>query len=252
MAIILKIEQLSKSFDGILAVGNVNISVEKGTITSIIGPNGAGKTTLFNLINGFVRQDSGKIIFKDNSIDNLSSSDRALLGIGRLWQDIRLFENMSVLDNLLVAPKHQQGESLWKNFLLTKVINSSEKNYYEQACKILEFVNLQDKINNFAQDLSYGQQKLLAIARLLMNESELLLLDEPLAGVNPKMIEKILDVIRNIASTGRTVLMIEHNVHKAKSISDKVLVMDEGKIEISGTPAEVFLNSQLREVYLGV
>jgi len=249
---ILEISNLSKSFDGLKAVDSVSLSIEKGTVASIIGPNGAGKTTLFNLINGFIRQDSGFIRYKGARIDELTPTHRAILGIGRLWQDIRLFKNMTVLDNLLVAKKNNPGERVLRNFFSARAVAELEKHNLDSAEKTLQFVHLEHKRNALAQDLSYGQQKLLALGRLLMNNAELLLLDEPLAGVNPKMINEIQELIRLLVAEGKTVLLIEHNLPKAMEISDVVYVMDEGRIELAGKPSDVSEAQTLREIYLGV
>lgn len=249
---ILELKSLYKSFDGVKAVNDVSLSIESKTVTSIIGPNGAGKTTLFNLINGFLRQDAGSVHYKGAVIDNLSPAERALLGIGRLWQDIRLFKNMTVLENLLSARKNHPGEKILNQILRLKAIKREEAANKEAAERTLRFIDLWDKRNSLAKDLSYGQQKLLALGRLLMNDAELLLLDEPLAGVNPIMIERISDLVKELVAEGKTILMIEHNVPKAMAISDWVYVMDEGRIELSGIPAEVSRDPQLKEVYLGV
>lgn len=249
---LLKTQHLSVAFDGIHAVEDVSLSVRSGTITSIIGPNGAGKTTLFNLVNGYIRQDGGAILYRDKHIDLLPSWQRALMGIGRLWQDIRLSPNMTVLENLLVARKNQRGEMIWKCLLRPRRVSESERENRVQASDILELIGLEHKQESLARNLSYGQQKLLALGRLLMNDAELLLLDEPLAGVNPLMIDEILSLIVRLATDGKTVVMIEHNVPKALSISDLVYVMSQGQIELAGTPTEVSADPMLREVYLGV
>lgn len=249
---VLETSSLSKSFDGLKAVEDVSFSIEKGTIASIIGPNGAGKTTLFNLINGFIRQDYGSIHYKGKSVDALSPTQRAILGIGRLWQDIRLFRNMTVLENLLVAKKNHPGEKVLNTLLGFRGTTKFENENLIAAEKVLKFILLDHKRNSLAQDLSYGQQKLLTLGRLLMNEAELLLLDEPLAGVNPKMINDIQELIKQLVSDGKTILMIEHNLPKAMEISDIVYVMDEGKIELKGKPSDVSEAQRLKEIYLGV
>jgi ABC-type branched-subunit amino acid transport system ATPase component len=230
--IVLEIRQLHKAFDGVKAVNEVTLSASRGTVTSIIGPNGAGKTTLFSLIDGFIRPDSGSISYKGNRIDALRPSRRAQLGIGRLWQDVRLFGKMSVLENLLVARKKHPGESVVNCLFRPRLVSQAEKDNRTGAEQILEFVGLKDKMNALAQDLSYGQQKLVALVRLLNNDAELLLLDEPTAGVHPSMIEEILVLIRKLAKDGKTVLMIEHNVPKARLVSDFIYVMDRGRIEM--------------------
>lgn len=249
---IFEIKNLSKSFDGVKAVDGVSMSILPGTLTSIIGPNGAGKTTLFNLINGFVKQDTGGLHYKGSSINDLPPSKRAHLGIGRLWQDIRLFGNMTVLQNLLVASKQQIGEKLFNIFLNHRAVVKTENQYARDAEQVLQFIQLADKCNTLAKNISYGQQKLVAIGRLMMNEADLILLDEPFAGIDPLMIDKISQTIRSLASEGKTVLMIEHNLPKAMAISDYVYVMDEGSIQLSGYPSDVSVMPELKEIYLGV
>lgn len=249
---VLQISNLCKSFNGLKAVNDVSLSIEKATIASVIGPNGAGKTTLFNLINGFIQQDSGSIQYEGRNIDALSPSQRAILGIGRLWQDIRIFRNMTVLENLLVAKKNHPGEKVLRILLSFKDIVKFEKDNVNEVEKVLEFVHLEHKHKSLAQDLSYGQQKLLALGRLLMNDADLLLLDEPLAGVNPKMINDIQELINQLVAQGKTILMIEHNLSKAMEISDIVYVMDEGRIQLKGKPSDISETQKLKEIYLGV
>lgn len=249
---ILEIKNLVKSFNGIKAVNDVSFSIDRETITSIIGPNGAGKTTLFNLVSGLLVQDSGQIYYENRFIDDYAQWDRAILGIGRLWQDIRLFNNMTVFENLLVAKKHQPGEQILKTLFLRSKVTNIEKENVEYAERTLNFIELESKRNALAKDLSYGQQRLVAIGRLLMNDSDLLLLDEPFSGINPIVIDKISELIRKLVGQGKTILMIEHNVPKAMSISDFVYVMDEGKIALFGLPQEVSKDPQLKDIYVGV
>lgn len=249
---ILEISHLCKSFDGLKAINELSFSIENGTITSIIGPNGAGKTTLFNLINRFIQQDSGSIWFNGQNINALSPTQIAVRGIGRLWQDIRLFKNMTVLENLLVAKKVHPGESVLSNFLSFRRVAYSEKVNLGLAEEILQLIHLEQKRNGLAQDLSYGQQKLLAFGLLLMNNAELMLLDEPLAGVNARMINNIQNLIKQLKAKGKTVVMIEHNLPKALEISDVVYVMDEGKIEYMGKPSDILETRRVKEIYLGI
>jgi ABC-type branched-subunit amino acid transport system ATPase component len=249
---ILRVTGLAKSFDGVKAVDDVSFGVIRGTITTIIGPNGAGKTSLFNIIGGFLGQDAGSILLNGVCIDSIQPPARASLGLGRLWQDIRLFKNMTVLDNLMVCRKNHIGEHVVNSFLHRKRVLRTEGEIRERAMQILKTLRLDEKFRSLAQDLSYGQQKLVALGRLLMNDAEFLLLDEPTAGVNPLVIDEVLGVIRNLVTVGKTVLMIEHNIPKALGVSDWVYVMDEGRIELSGSPSDIKNNPGLREIYLGV
>jgi ABC-type branched-subunit amino acid transport system ATPase component len=249
---ILELKNLYKSFDGVKAVDDVSLSIHKGAVASIIGQNGAGKTTLLNLIDGFVRQDTGTVCYKGTTVDSLSPSGRARLGIGRLWQDGRLFKNMSVLENLLVASKNQPGEGILNCLLRYKRVSTAERTNLESVEKILSLTRLEPKRNALAMDLSYGQQKLLAIGRLLMNEAEFLLLDEPTTSLDPVMIDELLTFIKGLAADGRTILMIEHNVPKAVSISDKVFIMNKGRIVFEGGPSENIFDVLSKESYWSI
>lgn len=246
---LLEIQHLSKSFDGVKAVTDVSFSIKEGTITSIIGPNGAGKTTLFNLITGFLRQDSGNIIYKGKAVDAMSPSQRAILGFGRLWQDIRVFNKMTVLENLLVAKKKHPGEKLVNCLLRPRVVSRIERETYDSAEQILNLIKLDHKRHSLAQDLSYGQQKLLALGRLLVNDAEILLIDEPTAGVHPLMADEILGLMKNLASKGLTVLMIEHNILKARSCSDYIYTMVRGEIDSSIVSPNVAVDCTSKEVF---
>lgn len=250
--ILLQVEGLTKSLGGVEAVRGVSLSLPGGAVASVIGPNGAGKTTLFNIINGYVRQDSGDILYRGRGIGSLSPARRAALGIGRLWQDIRLFGNMTVLENLRAAKRSHAGESLISCFLRRAAVRRDEADANESADRILELIKLGGKRHSLARDLSYGQQKLLGLGRLLMNDADLLLLDEPTSGVNPMMAGKILDLVRTLSARGKTILMIEHNVREAANVSDWIHVMSEGAIVRSGPPASVISGQSLKEVYMSV
>ena len=249
---LLDIQHLFKAFDGVRAVNDVCLSIREGTVTSITGPNGAGKTTLFNLIEGFLRQDSGRVSYKGKQIDGMRPSQRALLGIGRVWQDIRLFKRMTVEENLLVAKKNHPGDSVINCLFRYRTVSRMEKDNSNSAERILEFIKLGHKRRSLAQDLSYGQQKLLSLGRLLSNEAELLLVDEPTAGVSPVMVDEILTLIRSLATQGKTILMIEHNVPRAKSISDHVYVMNRGRVERSAHNSDLSVHHAQGEVCAGI
>lgn len=250
---LLTLNNVTKSFDGVNALDEISATFEAGKITSLIGPNGAGKTTLFNIITGFLFPDCGKVIFKGKDISHgISVWQRANLGIGRLFQDVRIFEKLTVLENLLLAKKAHVGENPFISLCRPFKIRQIEKKYRYEAEKWLDFVSLRDKINAPAHSLSYGQQKLLAIARLLMGGSELLLLDEPTAGVNPGMIDTVFNVIKNLVAEGKTVIIIEHNMNIVTEISHWVFFMDGGKITSFGLPDEVLGDPTVKEAYLGM
>ena len=249
---ILQLKNVTKRFGGLKAVDGVSFNLTKGIITSLIGPNGAGKTTIFNLISGFIRPDNGSIYYNGTRIDNLSPWEIAELGVGRLFQEVRVFNRLTVLENVLLARKRQPGENpLASLFLRNRSLGFEEKNL-EGAKKWIEFVGLKQKANSLAEDLSYGQQKLLAIARLLAGNSDLLLLDEPTAGVHPVMAKSILKVIRDLVNEGKTAIVIEHNMRVVADISDWIYLLNEGKIVTFGKPQEVLDDPVLKEVYLGV
>lgn len=249
---ILELNDITKRFGGVVAVEDASLAFSKGKITGLIGPNGAGKTTLFNLITGFLKPDSGIIYFNNYNINGLRPWQIAQLGIGKLFQDVRVFDKLTVLDNVLLAIKDQPGEnpiiSLFRRNSTLKI----EKRNVHEAKNWLKFVNLDEKEGSLAENLSYGQQKLLAIARLLAGGFEVLLLDEPTAGVNPQMVKSVLDVITRLAQTGKTVVIIEHNMSVIMEISDWVYFMDEGKVVTFGLPREILSDPEVRKAYLGI
>jgi ABC-type branched-subunit amino acid transport system ATPase component len=249
---ILELKSVTKSFDGIKAVDNLTASFEPGKVTSLIGPNGAGKTTLFNLISGVLQSDSGEILLQGKPLNGLAAWQRAQRGIGRLWQDVRVFPKLTVLDNVLLAQKDNPGETIWKNFFSLALVRKQQKYALGQARHWLSFVRLTDYENSLAGDLSYGQQKLLSIARLLVNEARLLLLDEPTSGIHPHLIDEILLLIKEIVAEGRTVIIIEHNFAVVSRISDQVFLMTKGRIDLAGGPEEVAKAPLLKEAYLGI
>jgi neutral amino acid transport system ATP-binding protein len=249
---VLQLFNISKSFDEVKAIKDVSLSIESGSVTSLIGPNGAGKTTLFNLISGFITPDAGQISFKNCRLGNLSASERANQGIGRTWQDGRLFRNMTLLDNLLVARRPQSGESILNRLFKFKAVMKQEEENVCAAHEVLRMIKLEQKKLSLASDLSYGQQKLLSLGRLLMNDDELLLLDEPTSSVDPVMVEQIIGLIGRLSEGGRTIIIIEHNVPLAMSISDHVFVLSRGRIELAGDTSYVSSDPRLKEVYWGV
>jgi len=249
---ILEVEEVTKAFGGLKAVENLSLAFPRGKITSLIGPNGAGKTTLFNLISGFLKPDTGEIRYRGRRIDGLSPGVIARLEIGRLFQDVRVFSRMTVLDNLLVAKKEHPGENPLNVLFARRKVFEAERGALAEAEKWLEFVGLARSKEQLAETLSYGQQKLLAIARLLAGGFDLLLLDEPTAGVSPTMVKAILETIRRLVDQGKTVILVEHNMTVVLEISDWVYFMDEGKMVSFGLPEEVLGDPQVRAAYLGV
>ena len=248
---ILELQQVSIHFGGVKAVDELSIDFERGKITALIGPNGAGKTTAFNLIGGLLRPDSGNVTFNGKRLLGVKPWHIARLGIGRLFQDVRLFNKMTVLENVMTAFQRQKGESLWRVAFVPWTQFKPEAKRKEHAMHLLEKVGLTDKVDSLAENLSYGQQKLVAIARMLAADAKLLLLDEPTAGVNPVMIRQLLTTIKQLAADNRTVIFIEHNMEIVHELAERAIFMSAGKIMKSGSPAEVFADPNVRSAYIG-
>jgi neutral amino acid transport system ATP-binding protein len=242
---------LYKSFGGIKAVDGAEIQVAKGSITGLIGPNGAGKTTLFNLLSNFIRPDRGRVIFDGEPIQQLQPHQIAQMGMVRTFQVARVLSRLSVMENMLLAAQKQTGENFWNLWFKTPQIKTEEKQLREEAMAILESVGLAQKANDYAGSLSGGQRKLLEMGRALMTHPQLILLDEPAAGVNPTLIKQICDRIVNWNREGMTFLIIEHNMDVIMSLCDRVWVLAEGKNLASGSPAEIQTNPKVLSAYLG-
>lgn len=248
---ILEIKKLSKNFGGVRAVDSLSFSLREGSITGLIGPNGAGKTTLFNLTTAYLEADEGAIYYQGKKINGFLPHRVAGLGIGRLFQDVRVFNKLTALENVLVAMKGNYEENpLVPIFFRRKMMKQEEENK-AAALKWLKFVGLSEKQGALAENLSYGQQKLLSLARLLSNDAKLLLLDEPVSGIHPEMINKILSLLKKLAQQGRTILLIEHNLEAVLRVSDWVMLLDQGKLVAFGLPSEIKQDQTLKRVYLG-
>ncbi len=258
---ILKVQNLSKSFGGVKAVQNFSFTSLENSITSLIGPNGAGKTTVFNLISRVIEADSGTIIFNDIDILKLKPHQLILNGISRTFQNIALFNNMSLIENIMLG-----GHSLSNSENLNKkLFNSSLCKYLfsfnlgikedaplkKKAEYLLEFAGLKDKINEDVSKLAFGQQRLAEISRALMSDAELLLFDEPAAGLNPKETEDLGTLLLKIKELGKSILLVEHDMNLVMNISNKIVVMNFGVFLAEGTPTEISLNTEVISAYLG-
>lgn len=242
---------LYKSFGGVTAVNDATIEVAQGSITGLIGPNGAGKTTLFNLLSNFIRPDRGRVIFDGEPIHQLQPHQIAQQGMIRTFQVARVLSRLSVLENMLLAAQHQTGENFWSAWLKFGQVAKEEKELKERAYAILESVGLAHMAHAYAGSLSGGQRKLLEMARALMVQPKLVLLDEPAAGVNPTLINQICQYITTWNREGLTFLIIEHNMDVIMSLCDRVWVLAEGRNLAVGSPSEIQTNPQVLEAYLG-
>lgn len=249
---LLEVHGLSRSFGGLKAVDDFSMTLEKSKVTALVGPNGCGKTTAFNLVTGFLKPDQGRIVFQKKDITNLPAYKMPHIGIVRSWQDVRNFQGMTVLDNVLIANQDQSGERLRKLFFTPWRVKKEEKENLEKALFFLDKVGLLKKRWEIARNLSYAEQKLLAIARLLSTGAEVLLLDEPSSGVDPNWVKRLMGIIRDLAESGKTVCIVEHNLEVVRGVSDTVYFMAEGKKITQGTAEELMADPKLGEIYFGV
>ncbi len=247
----LRVVDLYKSFGGIQALAGVTFEVEARSITGLIGPNGSGKSTCFNVISGFYTKDRGQIYFKGKEIGNLQPFEIASLGIGRTFQIAQAPEKMTVVENLLLAPRGQTGERVFNVFFKNGKIQEETKQHLEKIENVLNLVQLQHLRNEYAGNLSGGQRKLLSLARILLFDPDLILLDEPTAGVNPTLINDLMVAINRLRDErGKTILLVEHNMKVISAICDKVVVLDSGIKIAEGTPKEIQNNEKVLEAYL--
>jgi branched-chain amino acid transport system ATP-binding protein len=248
----LAVQNVQKRFGGLRAVDDCSLEVQEGSITGLIGPNGAGKTTLFNVITGFYKPDGGRIVFQGESIEGLTPDRIFQKKIFRTFQITREFEQMTVLENLMIVPAGQIGEKVWNTWIRLHRVREQEGAIKDQALGVLDFVELTHLKHEYAGTLSGGQKKLLELAKCLMAEPKMVLLDEPGAGVNPTLMKKLTGHIRKLCEQrGMTFFLIEHDMDLVMNLCDPVIVMSEGKKLVEGNPAEVRRDERVLEAYLG-
>jgi ABC-type branched-subunit amino acid transport system ATPase component len=248
---LLKLRGVGKSFGHLKAVDGVSLDIAQGRITGVIGPNGAGKTTLFNLIAGTLQPSVGEIIFEGTRTDCLTPDRIFRLGLARTFQIPRPFPRMTVLENAMLVPLHQTGEKFWTNWWRPGSIAREERAGRDRAVEVLSFCGLGDRLGDVAGTLSGGQQKLLELARVLMIDPKMILLDEPAAGVNPTLMESLVEKIQVLHARGVTFLIIEHNMELVMRVCHPIVAMAQGKVIFQGSADEIQQHPEVLDAYLG-
>ncbi|MBS3810984.1 MAG: ABC transporter ATP-binding protein [Halanaerobiales bacterium] len=251
MATILKTDKVCKYFDGVKAVDKVSIEVEEGIILGIIGPNGAGKTTLFNVLTGMLAETEGKVIYKNKDITKLSPQDITNIGMSRTFQNIKLFDHLSAHENVKIGFHTKTKTGFIDAIFKTKTYNNDEQKVNEKGIKLLKRVGLAEKQEILGQNLSYGDKRRLEIARALAVEPDLLLVDEPTAGMNAKETRTIVELLDKLNDEGITVIIIEHDMGVIMNLCDEIVVLNDGNVISRGDPNYVQNDPAVREAYLG-
>jgi branched-chain amino acid transport system ATP-binding protein len=249
--VVLSVEGLRKTFGGLVATDDATFEVERGTITGMIGPNGAGKSTLFNLVSGFYEPEAGSVTVNGVDVTGAEPHEVAEKGLVRTFQTPRKLEGMTVREAMLVGPREQVGESFLSLFTKGDEVTTQERKNLEDAHRILEEFEIGDLAHQAATDLSGGQMKLVELARAMLAEPEILLLDEPVAGVNPTLANKLSDQIERLNEQGTTFLVIEHDMEFIMNLADPIVVLDRGHVLTEGTPDEVRSDERVIDAYLG-
>jgi branched-chain amino acid transport system permease protein len=249
--VVLEVTGLSKRFGGIVAADRLDLQLRKGTITALVGPNGAGKTTVFNLLTGFIRPDGGRVVLNGKDLFGYEPDKVARLGMVRSFQDVRLFMRLSCLENVAMAVQDQPGEMMAPLFFTPGKANRASKAAREKALEWLSFVGMQDFADVPAAAISYGQSKLVSMARVLATEADVLLLDEPASGIDTNWVDTVLGLVEAVREQGRTICIVEHNLHVVGRLSDHVYFMELGRITAQGSIEELTHKPELAEAYFG-
>ena len=249
---LLEVKQLTKHFGGLTAVGDVTLELNEGELVGLIGPNGAGKTTLFNLLTGVYEPSEGTVTLDGHLLNGKAPYKIASLGLGRTFQNIRLFKDLTVLDNVLIAFGNHHKQHVFASFLRLPVFYKSEKELKAKALELLKIFDLDSDAETLAKNLAYGQQRRLEIVRALATEPKILFLDEPAAGMNPQETAELTELIRRIKDEFKiTIMLIEHDMNLVMEVTERIYVLEYGRLIAQGTPDEIKTNKRVIEAYLG-
>jgi ABC-type branched-subunit amino acid transport system ATPase component len=249
---VLSLQGVSKSFGGIQAVKGCSFDVAPKLITGLIGPNGAGKTTVFNMITGFLQADSGSIRLRGEELRGRTPHEIEHKGVVRTFQHLRLWQKMTVLENVMLGCRTPLGENVLALFLRPGAVAAEEAAAREHAMQVLEFFGLTDQAGELAESLAYPDQKLLSMARIYASEADVLLLDEPTSGLDTEWLHRLVPIVRRLTEHGKTVLLIEHNIELVAELSDDVVFLHQGEVISRGKPDEIMRDPALNEIYFGV
>jgi branched-chain amino acid transport system ATP-binding protein len=248
---LIEVKRISKAFGGVKAVVGLTFGLRRGMIKGIIGPNGAGKTTVFNLISGILRIDSGEILFKETSLNRLRPYQIAFLGISRTFQNLQLFDNMTVIENVMVGLHTRTRSETFQALFKLGSSRDEERLIFKKSLAALQRVNMESRAFEEVSGLPYGEQKRVEIARALVSDPEVIMLDEPASGLNAQEIQRLSDLIREVNAQGKTILIVEHNMRFIMNICQEILVLNYGKMIAEGPPSQISTNIDVISAYLG-